>query len=351
MVLDSSTAAKRPSRISAGAVVRLAGLALVVGFAIWFVIANRAQLPEVLRAARTARPAYLVLAITLGVSFLVNYAAIHYFTYRAMGLRIPFREMFTLATAGHFLNMLLANTGGFGALPLYYRDADRRHQSRALVTGAYLVVAQLGHLVFAGVLILAMIIAWADGEVTQTEWAASAVFAAYTLGSLALLLAALTSRRTTRFLHGLPARMFRLLRPGRERRATAPGANEADELYETMQLLLHRPGALFVPFVLSIATELIGIPTVWSVLMAFNAHPSAADPIIAYAIGVTFSIVGFLPAGLGFAEAGMGVALTSAGIAGPTVAVTVVTYRAIEVWIPFLAGALATRAAMARRDG
>ncbi len=325
--------------------------AAIVGLALVFVILNRGQLPEAWRAARSAHPEYIVLAAGLSVLYLLNHGAIYRAAYGALGLRISYREMLVMATAGHFLNMVVVNSGGMGGLPLFLREATRREHPPALVTAAYLLVMQLGHLLFAVLLVFALALAWADGEVTRTEWAASGVFGLYTAFSVFALTAAVASRRATRLIHSLPGLAKRkALKLMRRPMVTAkPSFHEADELYDSIQLLVRHPYRLALPTILSLVTEVLGVAMVWTVLKAFNAGATTTDAVIAYAMGVVFGIVGVLPAGLGFAEAGMGIALTSAGVAGPVVALTIVTYRTLEVWAPFAAGAWAAHVVLRKR--
>ena len=327
--------------------------AAIVGLALVFVILNRGQLPEAWRAARSAHPEYIALAAGLSVLYLLNIGAIYRAAYRALGLHISYREMLVIATAGHFLNMVVANSAGLGGLPLFLHEAKRWGHPRALVTAAYVLVMQLGHLVFAMVLVIALILAWADGEVTRTEWAASVVFAVYTTFSVAALVAAVTSRAATRFIHSLPRRARRNARRLIRRQLGPFEAShaEADELYDSIHLLVRSPSRLVLPAALGLLTEVLGIAMVWSLIRAFNAGASLVDAVIAYAMGVVFGIVGILPAGLGFAEAGMGIALTSAGVPGARATLIVVMYRTLEVWVPFAAGAWSAHVVLRRRDG
>ena len=330
---------------------RWVGVALVFAFGGLFLVANRSQLPSVWNAAREANLLFLGAAALVALLYLVNYGAMYRAAFRAVGLELPLGAALRSASAAHFLNMTIVNSGGAAGLAVFLREAAARQQGRGLVVSAYLLVAVLGHLVFAVVLGAALAIAASDGQVSRLELIATAVFSLYTVSQIALVVAAARSRNAVRWMHERPAALKRGLRRlfrQRDDAGTEPSNTAADELYDSFQMILRRPGRMALPAFHGLLVEAAGILTLWLCLRAFGVDAGIEEPLVAYAMGVLFSIVGFLPAGVGFAEAGLGLALASFGYGGTEIGLTVVTYRLFEVWVPFAIGALALHASLRR---
>ncbi len=315
-------------------------LAVIIALGAIFVALHWRQVPEAGRALREANFVWLAAAAALCGLYLAGYVLLHLFAARSVGLRWGLRDIVLPATGGHFLNMVVVNSGGMGGLPLMLRTARRKGHSPGLATVAYLLVAQLSHLVFAMLLGVSLAVAWSDGEVTKTEWGASAVFAVYTAFALGALVAASRSKaaleRLERTIQRVAAFVRRVLR---RHPALAPAAD--DELYSALHTLTKDPLRAAPAAVVALALDLCGVGMLWAVLEALGVHTGVTTPLFGYCMGVVFSVVGFLPAGLGFAEAGIGVALVSSGVPGPEAALAVLGYRLLEVWVPFALGGLA----------
>lgn len=308
------------------------------------------------RAARHSHPAYLALTAALSLAYLAAYSALIRSSLSAVGYTISWRRAALLGPAVHFSNMTIVNSGGLGGMPLVVADARRSGQPVSRAVLAYFVAAQLGHLVFAVVLVLAIVVAALAGELARVEIAAAAVFGVYTLTTVVVMATALRSERMFFWLHAAPARAWRALGRRLGRTSTAAPAVEPRELFESIQALARNPRTFAKPVAFAAMIEAIGVGTLWATLAAFGESTGPATPLIGYAAAVVFSAVGFLPAGLGFAEAGLGLALARAGIGAASIALVVVTYRVFEAWIPFAVGAVAAhrlssgaQAAAARR--
>lgn len=316
---------------------------IVVALALGFVWTSRRDLPDAGHALIHARRGLLALLAALSGLYLLAYSGLVWSSLRAAGLSLPFRRAALLATAAHFYNTVIPNSGGLGGLPVYLREAQLRGKPRsAAVTGA-LAVSQLGHLLFAGVLAIALVSAFFIGELTRVELVAAALFAAYTFASLIVLIAAASNERAFRTMYGLPQRLLTWARKRTGRRtASAETVSEADnagDIYASVQVLIRSPKAWLLPLLFAVAIEALGVVMVWSAVAAFGPNVRLATALIAYCAGVLLSTVGFLPAGLGFAEVGLGVALSAGGVAAPQVALAVITYRVFEAWVPFGVGA------------
>ncbi|MEO8538643.1 MAG: flippase-like domain-containing protein [bacterium] len=323
---------------------RIAFSLVVLCLAALFVFLNRSEIPTMLRGARDARPFFLALALGLSVAYLAAYGGLLRASLRAIGFHLGWRRALLLGPAVHFSNMSLVNSGGLGGMPLVVAEARRSKQEVSSAVLGYLVAAELGHLVFAVVLGVALASAAAVGQLTRLELVAAGVFLLYTIASVTVMATAVRNERVFFLLHGLPGRVRRWLLQKVRRTSEPAPINEPRELYEAIGALAKRPRAFVAPLLFAFLIEFIGVGTLWATLRAFGVSAGLTTPLLAYAAGVLFSTVGFLPAGLGFAEAGLGIALTQAGVDGPTTALVVVVYRLFEAWIPFATGAVTIHA-------
>lgn len=329
---------------SAGMLLQVAGVGLVLVLGGVFAWANRSEVPNAWAAVRHANLLLLGLALALTALWLLNVAAFHLATYRAVGLEVPFRSMAWLTAGSTFVNMV-AKSGGMGGMALFVQDAKRRGQPRGLVITSYLLAGQLGHLAFALTLIVALLVVAIDGQLTRIEVAASAIFAVYVSAQAVAFAAGIRSRAALRKLHELPAiARRRVLRAfGRPVSSAEPNHEEADELFEAIHLLIREPRRMLLPAAHALLVEVLGVATIWTVLGMFGEWTGIQVPLVAYALSVLFSIVGVLPAGIGFAEASLGATFTAYGVPGATAAVAVITYRLFEVWVPFAVGGYAAQ--------
>jgi uncharacterized protein (TIRG00374 family) len=115
----------------------------------------------------------------------------------------------------------------------------------------------------------------------------------------------------------------------------------ADELHAAVQMLLAQRRRAIATFGFSILVEVIGILQLWCSMRAVGWHPGLAAPVVAYSVSVLFSIVGFVPGGLGVVEASLGALLVSMSMRSADAVAAVVLYRLVELWLPFVVGAVA----------
>ncbi len=304
-----------------------------------FVYLNRSEVTAALHAAGNARPAYLLLAAVGSVLYLAAYSGLLRSSLRAVGYRLSWKRALLMGPAIHFSNMAVVNSGGLGGMPVVIAEARRSGEPVAPAVIGYVVTAQLGHLVFAVFLAGALVFAALAGQLSRLELAAAGIFGCYTAVSIGVMVTAIRSERAFYWLHALPGRAWRRVRPAIGRSAPATASEPPRELYESIRALSKDPSAFMTPVLFAVLIEVVGVLTLWATLCAFTGGAGLTTPVLAYVAGVLFSTVGFLPAGLGFAEAGLGLALGHAGIATANVALVVIVYRLFETWVPFAVGA------------
>ena len=324
----------------------LAYLAVAVA-AIGLLAANRADVPVALGALRHARPGFVLIALLLVVVALANQSALHCAAQRAAGMESSPVDLIRPVAAAGFFN-LVAKSGAMAGLAPLLQASARRQKSRGATVAAYLLVNVLGHLAFAAVLVCSLIVMATDGRFSRVDAIAAVLFAITTMAQVAAVVAAVRSKSALRRLYRIASQVSRWATPWRRAHTVPTVANDeapntiaADELYDAVQLLRKQPRLALPSIAHAGAVEIIGVGQLWCILVALGQPPRIVVPIVAYAISVLFTIIGFLPGGLGFVEAGLGAVLVSFGVTGATAAATVVLYRVMELWLPFLFGAAA----------
>ena len=323
---------------------RFALVAIVVAAAS-LVVANRSDLPVAWRAARHARPGFLIAGLVLVAIAMFNQAGFHAAAQRVAGQPVRGSELVVAVSAAGFAN-LVVKSGAMAGLAPMLAVARRRNRSRAATVAGYLLVNVIGHLAFACILGVGLVVLVVDGRFGVTDALAAGAFVVLSATQLALLRAAFRSREAVRRLYRLPRRVaarlpvLRRLVPGND---TPSETEHPDELFEAVQLIRTNRRAMLPVLGHSLGVEFVGVAELYCVLRALGVHPHASVPIVAYAISVLFTIIGFLPGGIGFVEASLGAVLVSFGVArGPAVA-AVVLYRILELWIPMIIGLVAAR--------
>ncbi|MGE0600009.1 MAG: YbhN family protein [Dehalococcoidia bacterium] len=324
-------------------IARVSGLLAILCLGAAFVLINRAEASTALSSLREADRALLSLAVACAAGYLVAYAALVWTCMASAGLRLTFPRAALVGTAAHFYNLAIVYSGGLGGVGVAVGEARRMGERTGKAVAGYLLVSQIGHFTFAAVLAAALLLEFSAGSLSPIEVAAASVFVAYCVALIATMVAIVTSERLFLFVHRIEAAILgRVRHMLRLHEATDEAASEpALEMRTVLRDLFRKPRAFSLPVFSGVLVELAGIATLWATLAAYGVHTGVMTPLTAYAVGVLFSIVSFLPAGLGFAEAGLGLSLRRAGVDGPSTVLVVVTFRLLETWLPFVAGASA----------
>lgn len=312
-----------------GSLIVIAGLAA-------FVAAHRSEVPAAWHAVRDARPGYLLIAAAAVLAWLVNLAMFHAAAQRLAGATTRPRHLLLPAATANALNLVVK--GNMAGLVPLIGEGRRRRVSRSLVLVAYLVVIVVGEWAFAATLAVALVAMVRDGVLTRAEVLAAVAFGVLLAAKAVVVVAAARSAQSLERVYLLPRRLWAWIR---RRPPTAHDRQAVDEMVTAVEAIRADPRRLLPCAVHALAVEAIGILELWAVLRALGVG-SLTTALVAYTIGVLFSIIGFLPGGLGFVEVSVGAALTAFGVPGATAAAAVVLYRICELWLPLAAGGAAS---------
>ena len=317
---------------------RRAGFVVAAVFALVFLVLNRAELPAVWKELRTANSRWLLVALTAMFVAFVNLGAMHAGAQRAVGLPSPTRRLIVTAVKANSLN-LIVKSGGMAGLTSFMADGRRREVSRGSIIAAYVLVVTLLEVAFAVLLVIVLVVVVADGRITTAESVAGGLFACYLAIRVAILVVAWRSREMLRATFAWPTRVWARLRGYAP---PEPTHDSADELFDALQMVRAAPTRVLPTAGHALLVDLLGVVELWSVCHAIGSGTTLAIAFIGYIVSVLFSIISVLPGGLGFVELSLGAVLVSFGATAVSAAAAVVLYRLFELWLPLVAGGLAT---------
>ncbi|MCU1500769.1 MAG: hypothetical protein JWM12_123 [Ilumatobacteraceae bacterium] len=314
----------------------IVGGIVVLGFVAVLVAGHRSDFPDAWRAVRDSSIVWLVVMVAAMLAAFVNYAMFNAAAQRAAALDTRPLELLQAATVSNFFNRVTKSGGLAGLAPI---TAHARRTGRALppVVAAYLLMLLVSQWTFAVTLVVTLVIMWATGNLFAAEIIASLVFAVFVTAQVVAVVAAWRSLAALERLYEVPSR----LRARITRRPARPVDTAAvAEFSAALAIIRRRPRDCLVVAAHGFVVELCGIIQLYAAIAAVGEGRRLTPALVAYSIGLLFSIVGFLPGGIGFVEVSATAALVSFGVAGGPAAAAVVMYRLVELWIPVAVGGL-----------
>lgn len=314
----------------AGAVVRWVLACILLAAAIWWVAGERHLLPDVWHQLRTAQRGWLVaLVVVVGLA-LVNLAMFHGAAQRAAGLATRRLELLEPAMVANSLNMI-TKSGGLAGLAPMTAHARRTGRQVPAVVAAYLLVAVVGQWTFAVVLGVSLVLTWSGRNLSTPEVAASGLFAVLVALQVVVFVAAWRRSPVLERFVAAPGRWLARLR---RRAASSAPPVQLDEFHASLTILRARP-ARCVPVILhGFAVEAIGVVQLTVAVAATGQGIHVVAALVAYSVGLLFSIVGVLPGGVGVVEVTTTGVLVTFGIGVAPAAAAVVLFRVAELWLP-----------------
>ena len=316
----------------------LVGVVVVLAVAV-FSVADRHQVLITWRTLVRARPMWCVVSGLLLMLWLANAVGLQRAALRVTGVRMRLANVAAATGIAHFLN-LTTKSGGLAGLVGLRAEARRATLPDNSVVAGYIVAAMLTEWAFVVVVIGSFAVLVADGHLTVADVIALCAFVVYVASRCAVLVAATKDRERLRSLVRFPSRVLSWLRRRPLDASTNHSDETADRLFDSLRAVRARPGALGAAVGHALATEVIAIALLWSCLRAVGVSIGPLHTLVVYAVTGLFGIVGFLPGGLGFVEVSMSAVLVGFGVRSVTAASGVVLYRAFELWLPIVLGAI-----------
>ncbi|HEX6305185.1 MAG TPA: lysylphosphatidylglycerol synthase transmembrane domain-containing protein [Anaerolineales bacterium] len=288
---------------------------------------------------------FLLLALVIQLAWLVNVAASYRAIYRAMGVNEKIENLFLMATAANFVNVV-APTAGVGGVAVLISEARRQGYSSARATVGGVLYLLFDYAGFLCILVLGFIVLLRRDNLNAIELLASGVLIVIAAFMTTLLYLGMRSQdELASVLAWLVRRVNRLLEPFIHR----PYLSElharafAHDASQGLREVRHSPENLFFPAALALSNKALLISILSLMFMAFDVPLSVGTLIAGFSIGYLFFIVSPTPSGIGFVEGALTLALGSMYIPLGAAAVVALAYRGITFWVPLAVGGMAFR--------
>lgn len=302
---------------------RLVVLLVLAGAAVHLLLPQVGQLDASLRALRTARPGWLLLAVVLVT---LTFPASAVSVSGAAGTRLPLWPTTQMELAASFLNRL--TPGGLGRAGLLSRYLDRAGTPRVAIAGVVAVNLAAGAVVHVGALLLAAGLtrpSMIRHQPLPDRWTDLLAVLTVLVGSGIAVAAVLLRRRWD----ALRDRLHPLRRQLRA-------------VFTRPRFLLALVGGVA-------AVNALMIVSLQTCLAGFGARPAFAIVAVVYLGGSTIAAVAPTPGGLGVMEAALVAGLTGLGVATGPAVTGVLAFRLASWWLPAGVGAISW-ASLHRRD-
>lgn len=297
------------------------GGAILVGLGV--AVSRFGEQQELLRIAREARPAWLLLALGLQVLTYVADARIWEHILQRAGTHRPLGRLLQLSVAKYFLDQAVPS-GGVSGTVLVVSSLTRTGVAPGTSAAALVLRLAMRWLAYGAALGLALLYAGRWAKLPDAALAATGVFALGLL-AVALLLMALMWRP--------PRKAHPLLERVRPVRGVVRWVLAADPRVMQSPKLLAQTGWL------QLSVHALDAATLWACLAAVGERTPLPAVLAAFMLASAFRSVAAVPGGLGTFEAGSVGALVSFGVpAVPALAATLV-FRGLSFWLPLLPGA------------
>jgi putative heme transporter len=103
---------------------------------------------------------------------------------------------------------------------------------------------------------------------------------------------------------------------------------------DRMKILLSSSDLLVRAGIWAAANWLLDAASLWVFLLAFGAHISPIDVLVAYGLANILAVIPVTPSGLGVVELTIVAVLTRFGVAGGVAAAGVLSWRLVNFWLP-----------------
>lgn len=318
---------------------------LVLFLTVLFVFLSFSELENIAQTLEKSNWIFLSVALLFECIWLYNMAVTFGALYRLVDLQESRRQLFLLATAANFVNVI-APSVGIGGMAVFIDSARRRGQPTGRVTVAGVLYVLYDYAAFLCVLALGLIVLFRRNNLNAGELTASAILLLIALAVAALLyLGYKSAERLGRVLVWLSKLVNRIFRPfiHREYLDVENARFFALEVAEGVALLRGKPRQLLWPFLFALNNKALLICVLAFTFLAMGTPFSVGTLVGGFSIGYLFLIVSPTPSGVGFVESILPVAL--AGLRVPWAAAVLITllYRAATFWFPLLVGAVAFR--------
>jgi glycosyltransferase 2 family protein len=288
---------------------------------------------------------FLWLAVGVEFLWMLNDAFEYRALYKLMGLRERFRQLFLLASAAAFVNVV-APSGGWGGTAVFIDNAGKRGHPRGHMAAATALYLFFDYAAFLFLLGWGIFTLTRRNRLNTGEITASVLMLATVIGlGLLIYIGSKSAHRLGRILAWLGHQINRLLWPllrheyFREERAVL----FAEEVAEGLAVARQNHQRLLLPMGHAMLNKILMVVIMALTFLEFHVDWTVSTLIASYAVGYLFLVISPTPSGIGVVEGLLPLALSGLGIAWEDAIVVTLAYRAVTFWIPMLLGGISFR--------
>jgi uncharacterized protein (TIRG00374 family) len=318
-------------------------IVVIVLLAVVFVLFSLTELQKIPDVLQESNIIFLLVAVLFEMICLLNTSATFGALYRLVGLEESQKRMFLMTTAANFVNMV-APSGGLGGIAVFLDEARRRKLSVARVMVMGLLYLLYEYAALFCVFILGFIVLIRRNSLNTGELIAAAflLILVSALGSL-LVLGYRSSDRLGNLLANLSRFFNRLCRPflRRDILVVENAHKFSKEISEGIAGIRASPRNLVMPFLYTINNKILLMSILTCTFLALNTPFSTGTIVGGFSVSYLFFYASPTPSGVGFVEGILPAALNSLSVPFTEAVVITLAFRAVTLWLPFAAGAVA----------
>ncbi len=325
----------------------VAGLVVVIVLA--FVFLRGDQLEDLLRTVREGTPVFLIAAVAFQLGKYFTQGAEFVWCFRSVGANLRYREGLKLVFGTFFVNTVAPSLNLAGTT-LVVDDSGKRGVPAGKATGAALLM-QLS--IDTGFVIIMLagfgVLTFTVG--LQPGWLLLGVLAIALVGGLVavMTLGGTHPDLVLKLLHPIERLVDKVARRFKKG-PIDPWVNKLVMSFSSASsMIVKNPKITAKAFGFSFIASTCELACFAFTGLAFGVD--VAEPLICgYVVATLFAMISFVPQGVGVVEAAVVVAFTLFKLSQATAMATVLVYRSIVFWLPFLVGAILIQRTSAFKD-
>jgi uncharacterized protein (TIRG00374 family) len=318
---------------------------LVLFLAVLFVFLSFSELQNIAETLQKSNWIFLTFAILFECLWFYNFAITFGSIYRLLELEETRGQLFLMATAANFVNVV-APSAGIGGIAVFLDAARRRDQPTGRVTVVGVLFVLYDYAAFLCVLTLGLVVLFRRNHLTAGELSATAILLLIALAMASLLyLGYKSSERLGKVLAWMARLVNRIVRPfiHREYLKEENAHAFARDAAEGIAVIRSKRKALLWPFLFALNNKALLICVLAFTFLALGTPFSVGTLVGGFSIAYLFLIVSPTPSGVGVVESILPVALNSLRVQWAAAVLITLVYRAVTFWFPLLVGAVAFR--------
>lgn len=326
----------------------VAGLVIVIVLAVVFMRGD--QLQEFLDAIKRGSPLFLVLAVAAQLGKYTAQGFGFKACFHAVDAEIGFKTGLSLVFGTFFVNTIAPSLNLAGTSLV----VDRGHK-QGIPAGKCTSAAFLMQLCIDSGFVMVMLISFGILSFTvglQIGWFLLGLVAIALVGGLALvmILGGTKPHLVLKVLSPIERLVDKASQKFRKKPVGAWAERTVESFSESSKQIVRTPKRTLAAFGCSLFASACEVSCFALVGIAFGID--AIEPLICgYVLATLFAMVSFVPQGVGVVEAAVMVGFGLFGVNTAAGMATVMVYRGIVFWMPFLIGAVVIQRMGFRRDG